>query len=77
MIITFSTTTVDVRDQKVTFWFNVRLRGYECTALDVGFDKDGNLICASGSFLSLDPKDQAEIIAATAPMVKRIGSQLS
>lgn len=72
MIITFSTKTVDTRNGDVTYWFNIKLPGYECTALDAGFNKDGKMISASGSVLALDPTVQKEIEKATAPMVARL-----
>lgn len=72
MIITFATTTVDTRTKEITYWFTVKLPGYECTALDVGFDKNGNFISASGTVLNLPADVQEEIVKATSPMVAQV-----
>jgi len=72
MIISFTTTTVDARTKEKTYWFTVKLRGHECTALDLGFDKNANFVCASGSVFNLEPEVQQQIIKATAPMVEKV-----
>lgn len=72
MIISYVSTTMDPQTREKTYWFTVKLRGHECTSLDVGFDKNGKWVSASGSVLSLDPKVQKEIVEATIPMVEKV-----
>ena len=72
MIISFTTTTMNARTEEKTYWFTVKLPGYECTAIDVGFNEKAEFVCASGSFFNLDPEVQKQIIAATVPMAEKV-----
>lgn len=72
IIIQFSHIAKDPRDHsKKTYWFAIRLQGYEFTNLSVGFDQNVKWVSATGEFFELDPDVKAYALAETKPMAEK------
>ena len=72
MIIKFTNTTVDPRNEEMTYWFTIKLAGYEYTCIDLGFSKAGELTNASRTFFELDKRTQSEVEVEVKAMLPKV-----
>ena len=72
MIIKFATTTIDPRNEELTYWFSIRLPGYEYTSIDVGLSREGALTNASRNFLDLEKQVQEKALTELQSMLPKV-----
>ena len=60
LAVTFSMEAMDPRTHLITYWFDAKVPGYECTDICFGLSHTGEWTTASGTFFNLekDIKDQ-------------------
>lgn len=72
LAVTFSLETVDSRTNQVTYWFDVKVPGYECTNICLGLSHTGEWTTASGSFFDLDTKMKTDALEMARKLLPKL-----